>query len=90
MHYVEARGKGKDKRDLHHIKIFAHADGTSESPKWILEHHYSAEGSPGPRRDEYEFEHGGEMLEHLVQHLSIPETHLNGEVVVGHEGEEEE
>ena len=67
----ESRELDRRKR-LDHIIIHGHAEGTPERPKWLLEHHHEGGGEP----DTYEFSHGGQMLNHIIEHANIPDEHL--------------
>jgi hypothetical protein len=75
-HYTEARGPSLKKtrewereKNLHHLRIYGHVDGTPDSPRWIVEHHGSEnEGNPA----EHEFDNGQEMLAHVAEHASVP------------------
>jgi hypothetical protein len=71
-HYVEAKGKKhKPKRELHHLKVLAHPDGTPESPRWVIEHHAEETDSPDPEK--HEFTDGHEMLAHVANCANVPE-----------------
>jgi len=76
--YVESRGPSlKNSREmerasnLHHIRIYGHSDGTSESPRWLVEHHTSENDS---RPTEHTFDNGHDMLAHVAEHAAVPEV----------------
>ena len=57
-------------RDVHHLRIYGSADGSPESPRWIVEHH-STEHDKNPQT--HYFENGNEMLAHVAQNAYVPE-----------------
>ena len=75
-HYAEAHGASLKKtrelereKNLHHLRIYGHADGTPDSPKWIVQHH----GSENDKKPvEHEFDDGNKMLAHVAEHASVP------------------
>ena len=76
MNFTEAHGPSLKKtrelereKNLHHLRIYGHADGTPESPKWIVQHH-SSENDREPAQ--HEFDAGHEMLAHVAEHASVP------------------
>jgi hypothetical protein len=77
MAYVEARGESlklkhlrEADRELDHLRVKAHPDGTPESPRWIVEH-FASEHDKNPQV--YEFDDGHEMLAHVAEHACVPE-----------------
>lgn len=77
MNYHESKGKSlKDMRDqkrkenLNHLRIYAHEEGTPESPRWLIEHH-SSENDSEP--SVHEFDSGKDALAHIGQHASMSE-----------------
>jgi len=76
-HYAEAQGPGLEKtralereKNLHHIRVYGHVEGTPESPKWMVQHHDS-ENDKKPV--EHEFHNGHEMLAHIGKYSSVPD-----------------
>jgi hypothetical protein len=56
-------------KNLHHLRLYAHADGRPDNPAWIVTHHNSEEDE-SPK--EYEFSDGHALMNHLAEHASIP------------------
>jgi len=88
MHFAEAHGASLKKareleheKNLNHLRIFAGADGTPESPTWIVEHHSSETDDRNP--DQYEFSNGKQMMAHIAEHACVP----NESEASGSEGE---
>jgi hypothetical protein len=65
-----SKRKREQDKDLHHLRLLAHPDGTPDSPKWIIEHHTS-ENDSDPAA--FEFSNGKEMLGHIAEHAGVPE-----------------
>ena len=77
MAYSEAHGASLKKsreleraKHLHHLRIYAHEEGSSKSPRWLVEHH-SKEQDENPAQ--HDFSDGSEMLAHIANHASVPE-----------------
>jgi hypothetical protein len=75
--YTESHGPSLKKsrelerqKNVHHLRVFGHADGTPESPKWVIEHHRSEDDSSPAV---HEFDQGHEMLAHIAEHAGVPE-----------------
>jgi hypothetical protein len=75
--YVQSHGPSlkhsrqlEREKNLHHLRIHGHPDGTPESPKWIVEHH-SSENDSSPV--EHEFDNGHDMLAHVAEHSAVSE-----------------
>jgi hypothetical protein len=72
--YNESHGpslsrEAKRKPALHHLRVYAHPDGTPEKPAWIVEHH----ASPRDRTpEEHSFTDGSDMLVHIGNASGIP------------------
>lgn len=64
-----ARKREQDK-ELHHLRLLAHPDGTSDHRRWIVEHHTS-ENDAEPAA--FEFDNGKEMLAHVAEHAGAKE-----------------
>src|SRR5215469_14135646 len=76
--YVEVHGvslknqREKERQaDLDHIRIAGHPDGTPESPRWVVSHHASADDR---KPQEFVFDDGHEMLAHIANATSVPES----------------
>lgn len=65
--YVEARGRKAigPKKELEHVRIYGHPDGTPENPAWVVEHHNVGGGDP----DAYEFDDAHELAAHVLNHI---------------------
>jgi hypothetical protein len=58
------------KKELHHIEIHAHPDGTAQVPAWVVLHHF------GPEHDEdlHAFDNHEAMLDHVRMHTAAGST----------------
>ncbi len=76
---VTAKGKKRHgpKKELHHLEIHAHPEGTPDSPRWIVLHNFGPEHEPG----QHEFNDPEEMLSHVRKHSGTdqPEAEEGGE-----------
>ncbi len=67
MKFVEARGHRRTpKRELHHLEIHAHPDGTPQEPRWLVVHDFGSDHEP----DVHDFTDHEEMLAHVRTHSS--------------------
>jgi hypothetical protein len=73
----EARELDKAKQ-LDHIRLYAAEGGTPESPRWLVQHHASANDR---KPVEHVFDDGHEMLRHVAEHASVPNDNLGREVL---------
>jgi hypothetical protein len=64
----EARELDKAKT-LHHVRIYGAKGGTPESPRWLVQHHASANDR---KPVEHEFDDGHEMLRHVAENAGVP------------------
>src|SRR5215469_17938453 len=75
MPYTQATGRSlKEQREqereanVHHLRIYSHADWTSNNPKWLVEEHHSENDD---RPTQYEYSDGGQLLNHVATVASV-------------------
>jgi hypothetical protein len=56
--------------ELNHLRIHAHLDATRESPRWVVLHHHTPDGTGD--WSQHEFTDGVEMLRHIGRHAHVP------------------
>jgi hypothetical protein len=70
-------GDGESENELHHLRVHLHAEGSRESPKWVVVHHYSEDGKGDYKLRE--FVDGTKLLQHLGKYAGLPGFESEGE-----------
>lgn len=63
------RGKKPTQKELDHLEVHAHPDGTPDAPAWIVSHVHTGEPEP----EMHEFHDVAGFLDHIAEHSGVPD-----------------